>query len=238
MTDELARDAAELFACNDNSPLRSLHQLTELVARTVPGCSGTTATLWEVDEVVAMAATHPDLAVLAERQFTTGHGPIIDALRSGEPSAIPDTVRKDRWPEFSVAALAAGVRSSTTIVHQYDSMSLTLSLYGVRPNAFDPGQLPLASLLAAFGAATMAGAAEHVSVQRTATQLQEAVRSRAVVDQARGILMQLLGCDGDEAFERLRRTSQTQHVKLTEVARRVVETRTDPQRERIWSGQV
>jgi ANTAR domain len=229
MTDELARDAAELFACTEDSPVRPLHQLIQLVARTVPGCSGATATLWEVDEVVATAATHPDLAALPEGQFARGHGPVIDALRSGEPSVIPDTLHGDRWLEFNAASLAAGVRSSTTIAHQYGSMSLTLSLYGVRPNAFEPDQLPLATLLAAFGAATMAGAAEHVSVQRNAAQLREAIGSRTVVDQAKGILMQLLGCDGDEAFARLRRISQTQHVKLTDVARQVIETRADPE---------
>jgi ANTAR domain len=229
MTDELARDAAELFTSTDGSAGRSLHRLTELVARSVPGCCGATATLWDPDEVVATTASHPDLAALAERQFAIGDGPIIAALRSGEPAVIPDTLHEDRWPGFSAAALAAGVRSTTTIVHQYDSISLTLSLYGVRANALDPQQLPLASLLAAFGAATMAGAAEYVSAQRTAAQLQEAIRSRAVVDQAKGILMQLLGCDGDQAFERLRRISQTQHVKLTEVARQVIETRAEPE---------
>ena len=229
MTDELARDAAELFTRTDGSPSGALHRLTELVARRVPGCSGATATLWEPDEVVATAASHPDLATLAEQQFAAGDGPVIAALRSGEPSVTADTLHEDRWPDFSAAALAAGVRSSTTIVHEYDSMSLTVSLYGVRPNALEVGQLPLASLLAAFGAATMAGAAEYVSAQRTAAQLQEAIRSRAVVDQAKGILMQLLGCEGDEAFERLRRISQTQHVKLTEVARQVIETRAEPE---------
>ena len=229
MTDELARDAAELFTRTDGSPSGALHRLTELVARRVPGCSGATATLWEPDEVVATAASHPDLATLAEQQFAAGDGPVIAALRSGEPSVTADTLHEDRWPDFSAAALAAGVRSSTTIVHEYDSMSLTVSLYGVRPNALEVGQLPLASLLAAFGAATMAGAAEYVSAQRTAAQLQEAIRSRAVVDQAKGILMQLLGCDGDQAFERLRHISQTQHVKLTEVARQVIETRAEPE---------
>lgn len=229
MPDELARDAAELFGSTDGSPVGALHRLTELVARRVPGCSGATATLWEPDQVAATAASHPDLAVLVERQFAIGDGPVIAALRTGEPSVTPDTLHEDRWPDFSASALAAGVRSSTTVMHAFDSMSLTLSLYGVRPNALDPAQLPLAWMLTAFGAATMAGAAEYVSAQRTAAQLQQAISSRAVVDQAKGILMQLLDCDSDQAFERLRRISQTQHVKLTEVARQVIETRTEPE---------
>lgn len=67
-----------------------------LVTRHFPGCSGATATLWDTDEVVATAATHPDLAALAERQFTIGTGPITAALRSGEPSVTPDTLPENR----------------------------------------------------------------------------------------------------------------------------------------------
>lgn len=230
MTDQRVNDdAGDSFSTRaDGSPLAALRQLTDLASRRVPGCSGATATLWEPGEVVAMAATHPDLAAIAERQFSRGDGPIIAALSTGEPSVTPDTLREERWPDFAAAALAAGVRSSTTSVHAYGLGSLTLSLYGVRPKSFHPAQLPVASLLTMFGAVTMAETAEYVSVQRTAAQLQEAIRSRAVVDQAKGILMQLLECDGDEAFERLRKISQTQHVKLTEVARQVVETRAEP----------
>ncbi len=82
----------------------------------------------------------------------------------------------------------------------------------------------LASMLAAFGAAGVANASRYGDAQRTASQLQGAVAARAVVDQAKGILMHALRCDADEAFERLRHISQTQHIKLTEVARRLVET--------------
>ncbi len=228
MTDQ-AHDTADFFSLTDDSPVRALHRLTDLALQRVPGCSGATATLWEPGDVMAMAATHPDTAVLAERQFSNGDGPIIDALRSGEPSVTPDTLHEQRWPDFARAALASGVRSSTTTVHGYGSNSLTLSLYGVRPRALDRSDLHLASLLATFGAVSMADAAEYVTAQRTAAQLQEAISSRAVVDQAKGILMQLLGCAGDQAFERLRHISQTQHVKLTEVARQVVQTRAEPQ---------
>lgn len=228
MADDLARDAAPLFTVSDGSPVRALYQLAELVAARVRGCCGATATLWELDEVAATAASHPELAALAEQQFTAGDGPIIAALRTGEPAVTADTLHEPRWPQWAAAALAAGVRSSTTLMHEYGPLNLTLSLYGVRPEAFDPDQLPLVSLLAAFGTTAVASAAEQRSARRSAAQLEEAIRSRAVVDQAKGILMQLTGCEASEAFERLRRISQTQHVKLTEVARQVIETRAQP----------
>lgn len=224
MTDDLARQAAEVVSVPDGSPARPLRRLTELVARRVTGCTGASAALWEPDEVVAMAASLPELAALADRQFAVGDGPIIAALRGGEPSVTADTLHEDRWPDFGAAAVAVGVRSSATVVHESGSMSVTLSLYGVRTKAFDLEDVPLTSLLAAYGTAMVASAAEYGSVRRTAAQLEEAIRSRAVVDQAKGVLLQAMGCDPDEAFDRLRHISQTEHVKLTEIARRVIET--------------
>lgn len=228
MADDLAQAAAALHTFTSDFPARALHRLTELVAGRVRGCAGATASLWELDDVAEMAASHPDLAALAERQFAIGDGPIIAALRTGQPCVTADTLHEERWPDFAVSALASGVRSAVTVVHGLRSMSLTLSLYGVRP-VLDLDQLPQVSLLAAFGSALVAGAAEYGKVRRTAAQLEEAVQSRAVVDQAKGVLMQALGCDPDEAFDRLRRTSQSQHIKLTEVAAEVVRSRTRPE---------
>ena len=171
-----------------------------------------------------MAASHPDLAALTSLQIETGSGPTLDAVRTGEPRGCADTLAEDRWPEFAAAALSRGVRCCVSLVHEFSGMAVTLTLYGVRPRSLDPEQLPLASLLAAFGAASVANASRFGDVQRTASQLQEAVQARAVVDQAMGILMHALGCHADDAFDTMRRVSQTQHIKLTEVARRVIET--------------
>nr|WP_272917997.1 ANTAR domain-containing protein [Actinomadura rayongensis] len=68
----------------------------------------------------------------------------------------------------------------------------------------------------------MSNSLQYGDVHRTAVQLQEAVESRAIVDQAKGILMHALGCDADEAFVEMRRISQTRHVKLTALAQRIV----------------
>ncbi len=223
-TDELAREAAELFAAADPSGTKSIRQLAELAARRVHACSGATASLWRDDEAVTMAASHPDLAALTALQIETGSGPILDALRTGEPSACADTLAENRWPEFAAAALSRGVRCCVSLVHEFSGMSVTLTLYGVRPRSLDPEQLPLASLLAAFGAASVAGASRFSDAQRAAAQLNEAMAAHAVVDQAKGVLMHALGCPAADAFDRMRRVSQTQHIKLTEVARRIVES--------------
>jgi ANTAR domain len=221
-TDDVAREAAELFGA-DASSTKSLHQLAELAARRVPACSGAAVTLWRDGAAVASSASHPDLAALTALQLESQRGPTVEAARSGEPNGCADTLDGDRWPEFTAAALGKGVRCCVTLVHKFDAMAVTVTLYGVRPRSLRPEQVPLASLLTAFGAATLASSSRFDDAQRTSWQLREAVDSRAVVDQAKGILMHATGCDADEAFDRLRRVSQTQHIKLTDLARRVVE---------------
>ena len=223
-TDELAREATELFAAADPSGAKSIRQLAELAARRVQACSGATATLWRDDDAVTTAASHPDLAALTALQIETRSGPTLDAMRAGEPMRCADTLAGNPWPEFAAAALSRGVRCCVSLVHEFSGMAVTLTLYSVRPRSLDPARLPLASLLAAFGVASVANASRYGDAQRTTSQLQEAGRARAVVDQAKGILMHALGCDADDAFDRMRRVSQTQHIKLTEVARRVIET--------------
>ena len=74
----------------------------------------------------------------------------------------------------------------------------------------------------------LANASAYGDAQREAVQLRNAVESRAVVDQAKGILMHALGCSAAEALERMRRVSQTQHVKVTDVAKDIVQSPAPP----------
>ncbi|WP_262401379.1 ANTAR domain-containing response regulator [Actinomadura sp. CNU-125] len=118
--------------------------------------------------------------------------------------------------------LRRGVRCFTTSPHLNANIMVTLTLYGVTPKSLGAERHALAALLMAQGSATMSNTQQYDDVHRTAVQLQEAVEARAVVDQAKGILMHALGCDADEAFQELRRISQTRHVKLTALAQRIV----------------
>jgi AmiR/NasT family two-component response regulator len=79
-------------------------------------------------------------------------------------------------------------------------------------------------MLARFGSTVFANSLAYGEAQRTATQLKDSVAARAVTDQAKGILMHALGCDADEALKYLRRESQRRHLKVTDVAARVIAT--------------
>jgi len=116
----------------------TLGQLVRLAVSQVTGCSGASATLWQDGEPAVFAASHPDLAELAAIERSSGGGPATEARATGRPVCTPDTLDDDRWPAYSAAALARGVRSSITLVHQSGAVVVTLSLFGARPGRAGP----------------------------------------------------------------------------------------------------
>jgi hypothetical protein len=221
---ELAQAASELLSLASASESRAMHRLVELAARHVPGCSGATAVLWHSGEPGVSSASHPDLSVLAEVQLASGRGPAIEARAEGKQVSCEDTLSEDRWPEYTSRALSMGVRSSLTLVHTSGQLGLTMTMYATRPRMLDASRAPVAELLIAFGSAVMRNTSSYDAAQRTVRQLSEGADSRAVVDQAKGILMVGLSCSADEALRRMREISQTSQIKVTEVARRIVES--------------
>ena len=220
--EDLGYEAAELLRLATAGEARSLNKLAEFAVNQVPGCSAANASVWRDGEPVSMAATHPDPAELAELQIRLGSGPLITAVRELRMVPCPDLLNETRWPEFADEALRLGMRSSVHLVRELSPLTLALSLFGVRKGVLDTGSAPMARMLTYFGHAVLANTMVYDRAHRTASQLQDSVASRAVVDQAKGILMHALGCDADQALAYLREQSQRRHVKVTEVAASVI----------------
>ena len=220
--EHLGPQTAELLSLTHGGEARSLNKLTELAAWQVPACAGAHAAVWRDGDVIGTAATHPDVAELAELQLTLGQGPLIAAADAGQTVTCPDTLDESRWPDYAEAALRRGVRCSVHLARELPGGVLVLSLFGARPGTLDAQSNPVADMLAAFGGAMLANATAYNQAHRTASQLKDAVVARSVVDQAKGILMHALGCDAADALRRLRAESQRRHVKVTEVAAEVV----------------
>ena len=221
--EDLGHEATELVSLS-NGEAKSLNKLAEMAVNQIPGCAAAHATLWRDGELAAMAATHPDPAELVDLEIRAGGGPLASAVRDGEQVSCPDALGEDRWPLWAEEALRRGLRSSVHLVRQFPPMTLVLALFGVRPGVLDADRVPTAEMLAGFGSTVFANTLAYGEAQRTATQLKDSVGARAVTDQAKGILMHALGCDADEALRYLRRESQRRHVKVTEVAARIIET--------------
>lgn len=156
--------------------------------------------------------------VLDLLQQHTGTGPCIDAARDQTVINIDNTLTDARWPQFSERAAALGVFSMLCLPLWVDRLRLgTLSLYGEKPDAFGSQHRQLTDLYAAHAAIALADA------QRTA-QLQQAMRNRDIIGQAKGILIERLKLTPDAAFTRLSQASQRVNLKLITVARNLVET--------------
>jgi hypothetical protein len=219
---DLARETAELLSIADASEPRSMNQLVALATRQVRACSGAGAGLWRNGELVMLVASHPDLPELIATQLRAGRGPVLTALTEGSPAVCADTLEETRWPEYASAALRCGVRCSVTLASRPGPEAVTLSLYGARPRLLESSQRDLAELLLAFGDTVVGNAADYGDAQRTAQQLRAAAESRALVDQAKGMLMHALGCSADEALRWMRRTSQERNIRVADVATKVI----------------
>lgn len=220
---DLADRAAALLSLAAATEERSLSQLTSLAASQVPGCAAANVTVWRDGELTTQAASHPEPSKLVAVQIAAGRGPLLDVVADGEAVLCADTLTETRWPEFTAAALRMGVRCSASLSYRGQLMVVVLTLVGVRPRALEPDQLQLAELLVAYGGALVGAVADYGDTRRVADQLREAASSRAIVDQAKGILMHALGCSADAALLKMREVSQRSNIRATEVARRIID---------------
>ncbi len=105
-----------------------------------------------------------------------------------------------------------------------------LGLYAAAAHALDDTSTELTGVLAVQAGATLSNVEVFQATRRRADNLSNAMHSRAGIEQAKGVLMGREGCSADEAFRLLRHTSQTQHVKLHEVAERLLAAARDDRR--------
>jgi hypothetical protein len=215
--------AASVLSLRTANQERALHEFAALASAHVAGCTAASVALWGDGEIALEAASHPDATRLTRLQLDRGCGPLVEVLANRLPVHCPDTMSEPRWPEYAAAAVRLGVRCSTTL-SAGDQQAVVLTLLGARPRSMDLSQLLVAELVAAFSAAVVGAVADYHESVRTNVQLQGAAEGRALVDQAKGILMHALSCSADEALARITDVSQRSNLRATEVAARVIES--------------
>ena len=142
-------------------------------------------------EVATIASTHADAVVLDEAQYRSGQGPCLSAIATSQVVASRDLATDDRWPEFRASldllpmhsALASPVSDS-----RRGFVIGSLNNYGQRPEAFGKEDTELAVLLTADLGALLTLALDASSAGRRVVELGQAVESRDVIGQAKGIL--------------------------------------------------
>ncbi|MBB2913019.1 GAF domain-containing protein [Streptosporangium becharense] len=220
----LARDLASLGRVSEETSSESvLRGLTATLAGGVPGCAGGSAELWREERMV-VSASHSELIVLVDSEGDMGEGPSAEARATRRHVMIQDTLREPRWPAYAAMAVRCGVRSVLTLPITVERAVLVLGLYGVRPGVFAARNVPpLADMLAGQVGVALANMWDYDEVRTDAAQMQEALAGRAIIDQAKGIIMKSSGCSAEAAFDELRRVSQHHQVKVADLARLLVE---------------
>jgi GAF domain-containing protein len=181
-------------------------------------------TMMRNGKVTTAACSDPLAREIDEVQYATGQGPCLQAFEDGAVYRIEDIATEERWPEFCAGARDKGLGSSLSMPLIADDKSLgALNLYSRSRGSFDDGR-ELAQLFADQASVAVANADLYSRALALASQLQEALESRDVIGQAKGILMATTKVSADAAFDVLRTASQQRNMKLRAVAEEVVMT--------------
>ncbi|MGW5669218.1 GAF and ANTAR domain-containing protein [Micromonospora sp. NPDC003776] len=200
-----------------------LSNVAQVAKDTIRGTAEVSVTLIQGTEAYTAAHTGDLALTLDEWQYAQGRGPCLDAATTGTVMLVPDMSAESRWPEWADRARKAGAASSLSIgLPIQEAMVGALNIYGAAAGAFDE-QVELAQTLAGYAAIALANVHLYESTATLAQQMQEAMQSRAVIEQAKGIIMAQRRCSADEAFAILARVSQDANRKLREVAESLVD---------------
>lgn len=201
--------------------------VSELVKRTVPGVDEVSVTFLEADTPRTVAFTGQLAIDLDERQHERGYGPCLDGMAAGQLVTIPDMATETRWPDWARTAAEHGCGSSLTVpVPLQREVSAALNIYSTSPHAFGQDALETTRTFAAYAGVAISNMHLYESTAKLAEQLDTAMQSRAVIEQAKGILMGQRLCSAEEAFKILVDLSQRSNRKLRVVAEALVESTT------------
>lgn len=173
------------------------------------------------------AATTEKMQRYEEAELRHGEGPCIDAYRGVEQIVAEDlNETKDRWPRTTPEALELGLQAVYAFpLRLRDHCIGALNLYREQPGPFHEDDVRLAQAFADVAAIGILQEREIAGNQRTVRQLQHALDSRVMIEQAKGLLAAQLGVSPEEAFQVLRRQARSNRIKLHDVAVAVVENR-------------
>lgn len=204
--------------------LSTLTKVAELAVQAVPGADGAGLTLLEENRPDTLVATADFVSEVDAIQYGIGQGPCISAAAEARTVQSNSLGGDGRWPQFGAKVARLNVHSALSLpLVTADGVVGAMNIYARAKDAFSVRTVGLGELFAGPAAIAVQNAAVLAHANRLAGQLQLALESRAVIDQAIGVLMGSRGCGADEALASLRSESQTHHQKLSVVAQTVVD---------------
>ena len=213
--DKFAEMARALLAQDDVQ--QTLQKICDLAVETIEGCDHAGVSFLKGRKVTTPAASDDVPRAVDAIQYETGEGPCLDAIREHEVFETGDLRKEQRWPNFAARAhRETGVTSALgfRLFVEGDTLG-ALNLFSKAADAFNEESRTVGVVFAAHAAVALSTAMHD-------EQMEEALESRDLIGQAKGILMAREGISADQAFDMLRRASQRLNVKLRDVAGSVV----------------
>lgn len=225
MYDDFSESLAALsvYFAGDTSLSETLERVAELTLKAVGSAAFAGITMIVEGQERTAVFTDQRSPELDQAQYDTNSGPCVDAFHVGEIFTIDDTRTESRWPEFCRAADAAGIRSMLSLPLSVNGGTVgALNLYAVAPESFPLEVRDRAAQFAMPAAVVLANAQAYWDARQLSARLSDAMSFRAVIEQAKGVLIAAQGCTADEAFDLLVKASQRENIKLREIASRIV----------------
>lgn len=171
-----------------------------------------------------VATSSEALRVLELFELQSQEGPGIDCLASATPVVEGDLSTADgRWPDFAAKTLAAGFRSVHVVPMRLRGTVIgAVSLFRGQPGTMAPADVDAAQALADVATIALLQHRAAKDAQLLAEQLDHALSSRVVIEQAKGVIAERDGLDMDEAFSVLRSYARSNNLRLADVAAQVV----------------
>lgn len=206
-----------------------LRGLGDYCARMLPA-DGVGVLLLE-DQALRVATTNSEVGDAVETlEAELQEGPCVECVRTGHPIFVTDlATAADRYPRFVPRALEAGAGAIHAIpITGGGELVGSLNIVSLTPTEIDGAQLRAARMLSDVAVSYIFAVRLHEETSRLADQLQNALDTRVLIEQAKGMLVERHGETLGEAFERLRRHARSKSTPVREIARQVVEESLEP----------
>ena len=229
MTDRQPMDPTDAFAELGRIKLSEtdvdgvLHTIAELAKRTIPGTDEVSVTLIRGKGAIHRRVHRRPGPRAGRGAVPQGHGPCLDAASPATASPCRTWPPRAAGPTGLRGPFDVGVHSSLSIgLPIHETVTGALNVYATKPDNFDEDAIILAQTFAGYAAVALANAHLYDMTATLAQHMQAAMESRAVIEQAKGIIMGERRCTADEAFQILSKLSQDTNRKVREVAAALV----------------
>jgi transcriptional regulator with GAF, ATPase, and Fis domain len=176
-------------------------------------------------ELRVVAASSEAARLLELFQIQNDEGPCLECFRSGQPVQVADLAAEvQRWPRFAPAAGQAGFAAVQALPMRLREQVIgALNLFRAGPGVFDPADIRVGQALADVATISLLHERNTRHSDTVNEQLQTALNSRVIIEQAKGKLAERLSLDMDQAFNLLREAARTSNRRLSDLAQGFVD---------------